>query len=190
MTLLVMTMTSTPDAYLLDTNIAGIAWDGGHKEHASIRARLATLGESIISVSIISLGEIAYGLDVTPGADLARHQAIRNAMRAYFVWAIDEATIPFYSGLRGELFRRYAPRNRRGLIATKKPEALRDHTSARELGIQENDLWIVSVAVQHDLRLITQDGKMKIILEVAEAKFSYDRYEIWPVPAPPPSATS
>lgn len=89
--------------------------------------------------------------------------------------------------LRGELFRRYAHRDKRGRIKAKRPEELRDTTSARELGIQENDLWIVSVALQYDLYLITRDEHLKRILEIAQAKYDYNRYKIWPV-TPPTSA--
>jgi tRNA(fMet)-specific endonuclease VapC len=102
-------------------------------------------------------------------------------METYFVWPIDKDTSQYYGILRGELFRRYAPRDSHRRIKAKRPEGLRDTTSARELGIQENDLWIVSVAVQYDLHLITRDDRLKRILEIAQSKYGYDRYEIWSV---------
>lgn len=173
-------MPPTPDAYLLDTSVASIAWDGGNKDHALIRSRLATLGESTITVCAISVGEVAYGLDVTDGADPIRHQAVRDAMGTYFVWSVDKDTAQYYSVLRGELFRLYAPRDKRGRIKAKRPEELSDTTSARELGIQENDLWIVSIAIQYNLYLITRDNNLKRILEIAQTKYGYNRYEIWP----------
>jgi tRNA(fMet)-specific endonuclease VapC len=187
---MIMTSTPTPDAYLLDTSVASIAWDGGNKDHALIRGRLSALGESTVAVCAISIGEVAYGLDITDGADPSRHQAVRDAMETYYVWPVDKDTSQYYSVLRGELFRRYAPRDKRGRIKAKRPEELLDTTSARELGIQENDLWIVSVAVQYDLRLVTRDDRLKRILEIAQLKYGYDRYEIWPVSASRPTGAS
>ena len=178
---IIMTSTPIPDAYLLDTSVASIAWDGGNKDHSLIREKLSALGESSVAVCAVSIGEVMYGLNITDGANPSRHQAVRNAMGEYFVWPVDKNTSQYYSGLRGELFKLYAPRDKRGRIRSKRPEELRDTTSARELGIQENDLWIVSVAVQHDLRLITRDDRLMRILEIARAKYGYDRYEIWPV---------
>jgi predicted nucleic acid-binding protein len=70
---------------------------------------------------------------------------------------------------------------------TKRPEALRETSSAREFGIQENDLWIVSVAVTHDLYLITRDTKLERILDVASRLFAYDRYEYWSAASSPPA---
>ena len=53
-----------------------------------------------------------------------------------------------------------------------------DSTTSKELGVQENDLWIVSVAIQYDLRFITTD-KMQRIAEVAKRILDYDLIEVW-----------
>jgi predicted nucleic acid-binding protein len=174
-----------PDAYLLDTSIATIAWDGGHPSHALVRGRLAALGDDPISVCAISIGEKEYGLQVSPGIDIERSQAVRNAMSQYHAWQIDHHTGTTYGQLRGELFKRYASRDKRGRLTAKRPEELLDKTTARELGIQENDLWIVSVAVTYDLYLITADKRLERILEIARDKFGYDRADVWDIPAPP-----
>ncbi len=166
------------DAYLLDTSIASIAWDGNHRHHKEVRQRLAALGEDSISVCSISLGEVEYGLQVSPGVDTARHAVVRQAMLQYKIWDVDRHTAEYYSNIRGGLFQQYAPRDRRGRLTKKRPEDLVDRTTGRELGIQENDLWIVSVAVQYDLRFITKDN-MQRILDVARDVYAYDRAEVW-----------
>jgi len=66
----------------------------------------------------------------------------------------------------------------RNRLKEKRPEDLLDRTTSRELGIQENDLWIVSVAVQYNLRFITGD-KMDRILAAAKDVHAYDRAWIW-----------
>ena len=174
-----------PDAYLLDTSIATIAWDGGHPSHALVRERLAAFGDDPISVCAISIGEKEYGLQVSPGIDIERSQAVRNAMSQYQAWQIDHHTGTTYGQLRGALFKRYAPRDKRGRLAAKRPEELVDKTTARELGIQENDLWIVSVAIQYDLHLITRDKRIERILEIARDIFGYDRADVWEIPMLP-----
>lgn len=178
-------MTATPDAYLLDTSVATIAWDGGHPEHSAVRGRIAALGEDKISVCAVSIGEKEYGLQVSPGADLARRQAVKNAMLRYNVWNVDHHTATVYGQLRGALFKQYATTKKKGRLKEKQPEQLIDKTTARELGIQENDLWIVSVAIQYDLQLITRDAKLQRILDIARAEFGYNYYQIWPVATQP-----
>jgi len=174
-----------PDAYLLDTSIASIAWDGGHKYHSLVRQRLASLDEASISICAISLAEVEYGLLISPAADPSRHAAVRSAMTQYKIWNIDRHTSTVYAQLRAELFQRFSPRDKRGVLTKKQPEELRDETTARELGIQENDLWIVSVAVQYNLRFITKDN-MHHIREAAKKVHSYDSIEIWTFPSTSP----
>ncbi len=173
------------DTYLLDTSVATIAWDGLHPEHSQIRSRLAAFGDDSIFVCAISTGEKEYGLRVYTLIDVARSQAIRDAWRQYQILSIDHHTGKVYGQLRGALFRLYGTRKSRDRIKEKWPESLVDKTTGRELGIQENDLWIVSVAVQYDLHLITRDGNegMRRVLGVANDEFGYNRVEIWPVSA-------
>ena len=170
------------DAYLLDTSIASIAWDGGHKDHSFVRQRLASLDEASISICAISLAEVEYGLLISPAADPNRHAAVRSAMTQYKIWNIDRHTSTVYAELRAELFKQYSPRKKRGILTKKQPEELRDETTARELGIQENDLWIVSVAVQYNLRFITKD-ETRHIREATKKVHSYDLIEIWILPS-------
>ena len=107
------------DAYLLDTNIASIVWDGENPNHHVICQRVADLGEDSISVCSISIGEVEYGLQVSPAIDMERHQAARQAMMQYQIWEIDRHTGTYYGQIRGGLFKRYAPRNARGRLTTK-----------------------------------------------------------------------
>jgi tRNA(fMet)-specific endonuclease VapC len=174
------------DTYLLDTSVATIAWDGLHKEHSQIRARLAALGDDPIFVCAISIGEKEYGLQVYTHIDPARSQAVRDAWRQYQVLSIDHHTATTYGQLRGALFQLYATKKSRDRIKEKRPENLLDKTTGRELGIQENDLWIVSVAVQYDLRLITRDSGegMRRVLGVANDQLGYNRADVWAVPSP------
>ena len=37
------------------------------------------------------------------------------------------------------------------------PEALQERTTAKELGVQENDIWIAAQAIQYNLVLLTAD---------------------------------
>ena len=168
------------DAYLLDTGIASIAWDAGHPSHSNIRDRLVALGDVSLSICSVTIGEVTYGLEVSPAIDLDRHNIVKQAMLAYQILDINKHTGSVYAKLRGELFKQYAPKDRRGRIKVKRPESLIDRTTSKELGIQENDLWIVSVAVQYDLGFITSD-KMELILTIAKNLYAYDRFEVWSI---------
>ena len=166
------------EGYLLDTSIASIAVYERHRLHGEVRMRLDSMESDIIFISAISVAESEYGLNLNP---LERHelQAIRKAIETYQIMPIDHHTAKVYGEIRAELFRSYAPRNNRAKVSTRYSEDLREPTSGKELGIQENDLWIVSVAVQYNLIFLTRDsaGGMQKIVEKANY---VHRTEFWP----------
>jgi tRNA(fMet)-specific endonuclease VapC len=157
------------DGYILDTSVASWLWDAGNPHHAATRTKLASLGDAPVFVSAITVGEVEYGLAVSPAMDSARQALVRSAMASYQVLPVDRYTGETYGQIRAALFAQYSPRDRRGRLQRKVPEDLIEPTSGKALGIQENDLWIVSVAVQYDLRLVTGDqaGGMRRVLLAA-----------------------
>ncbi len=166
------------EGYLLDTNIATPAWDGGHERHFAVRERLAGLPTDLVFVSVVSVGEVEYGLSASPAIDAARHEQMRRAMNDYTLLELDRHTAATYGGIKAKLFLRYAPRGRRRGIGTKYVEDLSELATGKELGIQENDLWIVSAAKTHNLIFVTRDrrGGMPRVVEVAEYS---ERTEYW-----------
>lgn len=135
------------EGHLLDTSVASWIWDGRNPNHTAARARLAQLGNAPVFVCPVTIGEIEYGLGVSLAMDRQRHAAVRSAMAGYQVLPIDHHTSRTYGEIRAALFIQHAPRDSRGRITKKVPEDLLEPTTGKALGIQENDLWIVSVAV-------------------------------------------
>ena len=168
------------EGYLLDTNVASAAWDKGSPRHTEVRDRLAELGDSPLLLSVVSLAEIEYGLKVAPSIDVDRQREVRRVMAQYRALPIDRHTAQAYAGIRAALFAKYSPRDRRGRLIARYVEELTEPTSGLELGIQENDLWIASTAVQYNLIFATRDqgGGMRRI--IAEASYS-GRTEFWTV---------
>ena len=169
------------DAYLLDTMIASDAWDKGSPRHSYTRKCLQHLDPSPVFVSVVSLGEIEFGLKSAPLIDEARQKAVCDNMHEYELLDVDSNTIPIYSHVRAELFKRYAIRNPKGKLLAKQPEELIDTVTAKLLGIQENDLWIVCIAVQYNLVFCTREKKlgMRTIIEIANY---LDRTQFWDTP--------
>src|SRR5688572_14383227 len=96
------------DAYLLDTSVASVAWDGGHPDFAFVRSFLAPIPDELLYICPITLAEVEYGLQTSPNVDPARHQAIRAAMGSYRVMPIDRHTHEPYARTRAALFQRFA----------------------------------------------------------------------------------
>jgi tRNA(fMet)-specific endonuclease VapC len=156
------------EGYLLDTNAVSPLWNARHPEHESIRKFFADISDSPVWLSIIALAEIEYGLKVTPKMDTESQNQVRREISNHpLILDIDKHTIVAYSDLRAALFKKYSPIDRRGKLTVKWPEDLFERTSAKELGVQENDIWIAAQAIQYNLILITDDY-MRRLVEVSE----------------------
>ena len=79
---------------------------------------------------------------------------------------ITHHTANHYGTLRARLFNKFAPSAKKG--KSQRPEQLRDPVSGRELGIQENDLWIAAQAIERNLVLVSNDKLARIREVVAE----------------------
>ncbi len=157
------------NGYLFDTSFASAATYKKHIFHKKARDFLDDLDkDDSLWISIVSLAEIEYGLNIkTLPSNAVRN--IRKLLAEYTPLATDRQTAIVYGKIRADLFDRFAPRKTRNKIATKYVEDLRESTTGKALGIQENDLWIVSVAVRYNLVFVTVDsgGGMQNIVDVA-----------------------
>ena len=152
----------------MDTNIASAAWDFGSPSHINVSQRLKELGDAIVYVSAVTIAEVEFGLLTAPCIDLQRQSNVRSAMSNYEILYVDQHTAEEYAEIRAELFLAHSPKDRRGRLTKRFIEDLVDRTTGKELGIQENDLWIVSVAKQYNLIFVTNDRRMQKIIDAAE----------------------
>lgn len=158
------------NGYLFDTSFASAASYGNHVFHKKARDFLDDLDmDDNLWISTVSLAEIEYGLNIKP-LPINEVKNIRTLLAEYAPLTIDRQTAIVYGKIRAALFRKFAPRNTRNRIATKYVEDLRERTTGKALGIQENDLWIVSVAVRYNLIFVTVDsgGGMQNIVDLAQ----------------------
>jgi len=150
--------------YLLDTNIwAYLCFTDKYPIQATnVLKRLNELtSDNKLSISIITWGEISVGL---PGnVQVRKHLKFITAVNPSRI-GLDTYVAEKYGELRGLLADKL-PKRKKGL----NPEKLVDKFTWLELGSLENDLWIATQAISHNLILVTNDkkGGMKQIHEVA-----------------------
>lgn len=162
--------------FLLDTQTIRYWHDSDCPQHAAVIGNVAALRQLAaplelkpkLLVSVVTLGEIEFGHRVALAPDPA-------AQAAYIKFVQEELPSPFelssdataaYGDLRTRLFinNKYAPGEKRK--PKMRPEQLRDLVTAKELQIQENDLWLCAQAVAHGMVLVTND-RMTPIRDVA-----------------------
>ncbi len=160
--------------FLLDTQTIRYWHDTKCQQHAAVVknvARLGTLAESLehkprLLVSVVTLGEIEFGhrvaLSPNPAARAAYLKFVNEELPESLEVTKDAAAA--YGELRARLFNKYAPGEKRKPRML--PEQLTDPATAKELGIQENDLWLCAQAIAHGFVLVTND-RMTRLREVA-----------------------
>lgn len=112
--------------------------------------------ENLIWVCPISLGEIETGLRIGSPADTDKHRACRRFVDEevlQFVWEIRVTTRESYAEVMERLWRRHPNASK-----------LRTQEHLSRLGVDVNDVWIVAVAIEHGLILLTDD-KLEAIRE-------------------------
>lgn len=155
------------DGFLLDTNIFSIWHDSVLGErHRRVTERIDGLESgSPLWMSIVSLGEIEFGHHCTQPASLERLSEFKAFIRKQNILfkEVTRHTTGQYGRLKAAIFQKYAPKEKRG--KKKIIEQLLDPISGHALGAQENDLWIVAQALEHNLVLVSDD-RMERIFDV------------------------
>ncbi|MBU1101938.1 MAG: type II toxin-antitoxin system VapC family toxin [Bacteroidetes bacterium] len=163
--------------YLLDTNIFGYLTEANEEspsrsEAVILKNKLDNIPkESRLLCCSISLGEIQYGINTASEKVKPNLQKVLECIKSLPILPIDEKVAESaYSDLRARLFEKYAPKDGK---KRKRLEEWIDPTTSKILGIQENDLWIVAVALTFNLTVVSND-KMEALKAVAGAEISFE----------------
>lgn len=149
----------TLDGFLLDLNILRAWRNESHSNHASVIARVTSLGPAPLFLSIVTLGEVEFGHRIEnplAPANVGFSEFIADQFPEPL--EIRRSTIEYYGEIRARLFEKFAPKGsdgkrRRGLRVAQLNEPMTDHA----LGVDENDVWIAAHALEYDLTLVTHD---------------------------------
>ena len=155
--------------YLLDTNHCSRIIQG---DTVLVR-RLQELGKVPVATNVIVCGELTFMAQNSQqrAANIIRVQVF---LRGIDIYPIDRETADIYGQFKVEIITQFGPRER----------SRRRTTKIEELGMSENDLWIASTALRHELTLVSADSDFQRMREVRA--FSL---ESWLSPDTPTPAT-
>jgi len=128
--------------FLLDTNHCSYAILG----NIQLINHLAKLENELITTCTIVKGEL---IDMAARSKQreANLALVQRFLVGLYIYPIDETTAEIYGNLKAAVFDFYGPKDKNK----------RRRTSITQLGISENDLWIASLVIQHQLSLVTTD---------------------------------
>jgi tRNA(fMet)-specific endonuclease VapC len=174
--------------FLLDTQMITYWYDTECPQHEAVVANVDLLRKQTeplehnprFLVSVITIGEIEYGHRANPlpnpnvQAEYLKFVDERLPVR---LEVIEDVTV-VYGELRSRLFEYALGEKRKRKM---RPEQLVDPITSKELGIQENDLWLCAQAVTHDMVLVTNDA-MHRIREVSRGMQPVLLIQNWTIP--------
>ncbi len=166
--------------YLIDTQTITYWFDGKSGEYPVVQAAAEArrTADAPLYISAISLGEIQYGHAAEPaGAGPVRENFVKFVREKFpQVLRVSRHTAEPYGRIKAALFDTFGPKSRKS--KKKRAEQLCDPTTGRELGIDENDLWIVAQAAERNLVLVTHDKMVRIRAALQESEIGV-RIEDW-----------
>jgi predicted nucleic acid-binding protein len=166
--------------YLLDTNILSYWYDTNRPEHPKVISRVNVARQpdpqtgyvSRFFVSVVTLGELEYGHRVAHAPDPAQQAAYTKFVHQQCPVALELTpnVAQQYGDMKAWLFNNCAPPHKRS--RAKRAEELVNPSTGKELGIDENDIWIASQATTYNLVLVTNDARGnfgKVVVQFAPA---------------------
>ncbi len=168
--------------YLIDTQTISYWFDRTSDEYPAVQAaaEVRTSPDAPLYISAISLGEIQYGHAAHPAGAGPVRESFVEFVRDKFpqVLKVSGHTAQPYGRIRVALFDKLGlgPESRKS--KKKRAEQLCDPITGRELGIDENDLWIVAQAAERNLVLVTHDKMVRIRKALQESEIDV-RIEDW-----------
>jgi tRNA(fMet)-specific endonuclease VapC len=134
--------------YLLDTNHCSLAING----RSDIITRLADLDQTKISTCVIVKAELIY-MAMNSQNQQTNFNVVAKFFENIFIYGIDSKTAEIYGSVQAKLMQYFGPREKNK----------RRKTRLTDLGVSQHDLWIASIAIQHDLIVVTMDSDFQRI---------------------------
>lgn len=149
------------DAYLLDTNVICALADANHASHASVREHFKQMDPQFVLLPTMAVAELEFGMARAENVKPEKRAELRQFVARFEQLPFDEHAVLPYSVVRAELWKTHGTlrqKSKRFIYDEKHPEQLCDKITGHELGVDEPDLIIASIAMSQNLVLVTSDS--------------------------------
>jgi tRNA(fMet)-specific endonuclease VapC len=139
--------------YLLDTNHCSFLIEGNTKVINQFQAK----SDTIIATCAVVAGELRYMAQKSQ-QKTANLIKIQLFLRQIDIYAVDAQTAEIYGDFKVEIIKNFGPKEKRK----------RNNTTLLDIGISENDLWIVATALCHSMIVVSCDSDFARMRQVRE----------------------
>ncbi len=137
--------------YLLDTNHCSRIIQGD----TTVLHRLLKKGNTIVATSVIVVGELVFMAENSQ-QKTANFKVVQAFVQSIDVYQIDKEIAEIYGQFKAEIILRFGPREK----------SRRRTARIEELGVSDNDLWIATTAIRHNLTIVSADSDFQRMQQV------------------------
>lgn len=139
--------------YLLDTNHCSYLI----RKETTVYQRAIAIGTENLATCVVVQGELIF---MAENSDRKQQNLanVTNFLQYLRIYLTDETTAAIYGQLKAALINQFAP----------KEKSQRRKTKIRDIGFDDNDLWIAAIALQHNLILVSADSDFQRIQTVRD----------------------
>ena len=161
------------EAYLLDTNVICALADANHSAHVPVRQRFGQVDPQFVLLPTMAIAEMEFGMARAANVRPEKREELRRFISRFEQLPFDENCVRPYAFVRAQLWQTHGTARQRGkrlVYDEKHPEQLCEKVTGMELGVNEPDFIIASIALAQNLVLVTNDTKegMDRVKEAAE----------------------
>lgn len=156
--------------YLFDTCTVSSLLNPAHQHHVAAKAAVARLPDSALQfVSIVTIGEMEFGLKMAEQANSAHLSQFRSRIEAmkktYRILDLTKHTASVYAELKSRLALT-AQRKANSQKLSRWVEDWIDANTGKQLQIDENDLWVAAQAKERDFTILSGDDDILRLSQV------------------------
>ncbi|MBM3211091.1 type II toxin-antitoxin system VapC family toxin [Candidatus Poribacteria bacterium] len=117
------------------------------------------LEKVLLATCAIVRGELLYGVFKSERLDDNLHK-VENFLESMRVYPVDDQTANVYGELKCAILDQFGP----------KLKNKRRNVKTESLGFKDNDIWIASVAIQHNLTVLSADNHFRRLAGLKDLK--------------------
>jgi tRNA(fMet)-specific endonuclease VapC len=140
-------------SYLLDTNQVSRLLQGDER----MDKHVARVGVSALTTSVMVVGELYY---MAYASKRIQENVIDidELLKKFTIFTLDKKTAIIYGNIKDACYRQFGPKDKKR----------RSQIAPSQVGLDDNDLWILASAIRHNCTLVSADRHFERIQQVRD----------------------
>jgi tRNA(fMet)-specific endonuclease VapC len=139
--------------FLLDSNQISRILQGDKR----MERHVARIGVESLTTSVVVVGELYY---MAHASSRVREnlEEVDIVLKGFTILTVDKQTANVYAAIKDACYRKFGPKEKKR----------RSQVTPAQVGLQDNDFWILASAIRHNCTLVSADRHFERIQQVRD----------------------